>query len=488
MKKIIIYTVVLLLSIDINAQQQFTNFGNVKLFTGSNMAFFGDFVNNSTYTANAGTVIFDGSAAQTISGTSATTFYNLTFNNTFTTVPQISLGASTDIFVNNILSMGSNDIINLNGRTLTLGTSVGSPGTLSYTNGFVYGGTFTRWISASSAVMGAVATNELGHFPMGTSEGDYRPLWIDYSTDLSAGGTVSVMHNPTYPSGVIAASHVDGSWAGGTTLQGVSNSTWVVTTANGYALNGTTGIMRYGGQGFNVNQLSDLDASLTSSVVGIYGASTSVYAPVEVNRTGLATSNLVAGNIWRIGTKNISASPLPVELLSFNAVCGDNKVKLNWATASETNNNFFTVLKSTDGTVWSEISNVPGAGNSNQIINYSFTDNDYHGNIAYYRLKQTDYDGSSTWFNISSVDCNAAEFSQMSVYPNPAVDFLNIRTGSSDHLCDVKILSMEGKLCYSGTITGSASINVSILKPALYYIIVTDQVSGEQYKEKIVVN
>ncbi len=380
----------------------------------------GDFSNSGTFTHNSGTVTFTGSAAgQNITGTSSTTFYNLTFSNTYATLPQISLGAANDVTVANTLSMGSNDIINLNGRTLTLGTAVGTPGTLTYANGFMYGGTFTRWISATAAAMGAIASNELGHFPMGTVQGSYRPLWIAYPvTNLSAGGTVSVVHNPTFPPGTVVASHVDGSWAGGTTLQGVSNSTWVISTANGFAFNAVNnGAVRYGGIGFSTFTLTDLDASLAASVVGTYGASTSVNTPLEVNRTALTTANLA--NIWRIGTKNVSASPLPIELLSFDAKRNESKVDLKWITATEINNDFFTIEKSTDGNNFEFVSAVKGAGNSTSILNYTSFDNAPYEGLSYYRLKQTDYDGTHTYSNLVAVEFkNSTDFIFI-VYPNP---------------------------------------------------------------------
>ena len=119
-------------------------------------------------------------------------------------------------------------------------------------------------------------------------------------------------------------------------------------------------------------------------------------------------------------------SPLPIELLNFDAVCNGDKVSLNWATASETNNDYFTVFKSTDAVTWIEFISIPGAGNSNEVKHYSITDNDYHGNVVYYRLNQTDNNGVATWFNISSVDCYTAGEHSIKIYPNPFSTFATI--------------------------------------------------------------
>ncbi|MFM7023164.1 MAG: hypothetical protein ACKOXB_09315 [Flavobacteriales bacterium] len=103
--------------------------------------------------------------------------------------------------------------------------------------------------------------------------------------------------------------------------------------------------------------------------------------------------------------------PLPVELLHFNVLCEGDKVKFSWSTASEINNNYFTIEQSRDSKNWEEVAIVSGAGNSNTIINYeSFAENT-SGRYAYYRLKQTDFDGQYAYSKIQGVaNCyNAAD-------------------------------------------------------------------------------
>jgi len=56
--------------------------------------------------------------------------------------------------------------------------------------------------------------------------------------------------------------------------------------------------------------------------------------------------------------------------LYFNAEANDEKIDLRWATASETNNDYFTVERSKDGELWANLLNVDGAGNSSFIILY----------------------------------------------------------------------------------------------------------------------
>lgn len=100
-------------------------------------------------------------------------------------------------------------------------------------------------------------------------------------------------------------------------------------------------------------------------------------------------------------------STLPIELLEFNAKRNDRYVDLTWQTASETNNNYFTVEKSIDGLNFSSIGNLSGAGNSSSVLSYKLIDSSpTQDRISYYRLKQTDYDGTFTYSDIVSVKPN----------------------------------------------------------------------------------
>ena len=70
----------------------------------------------------------------------------------------------------------------------------------------------------------------------------------------------------------------------------------------------------------------------------------------------------------------------------------ENYVDVNWITATEINNNYFTLERSATGINFEPIGYVQGAGNSTSTINYVFKDRDPLNGIGYYRLKQTDFD------------------------------------------------------------------------------------------------
>ena len=88
---------------------------------------------------------------------------------------------------------------------------------------------------------------------------------------------------------------------------------------------------------------------------------------------------------------------LPVELLSFNAGCSEDAVIINWETASESNSDYFTVEKSTDGSNFYFVAKMNAAGNSSTVKKYSATDTEPHS-ASYYRLSQTDFNGATKVF------------------------------------------------------------------------------------------
>ena len=174
---------------------------------------------------------------------------------------------------------------------------------------------------------------------------------------------MTVTHTAVYPAKYTPALYTDLSW--GFAVQGVSESTWDVTTADGFGFTGSACI-RFGGEGFGTNVLTDLNACLSASAIATHGAATGTATVPYVNRIGLAPADLV--NSWRIGSKNITQSPLPIELLSFDAKFIENEVQTKWITATEVNNDYFTVERSVDGLNFESVGVVDGGGNSSVVI------------------------------------------------------------------------------------------------------------------------
>ncbi len=122
---------------------------------------------------------------------------------------------------------------------------------------------------------------------------------------------------------------------------------------------------------------------------------------------------------------------LPIDLLSFDAKAeGNSVVRLNWKTASEINNDFFTIERSVDARNWTEVLHKKGAGNSREILSYEAFDEDPLAGRSYYRLKQTDFDGSFDYSDIVTVFLE--EDDRPLIYPNPSNQNVFISSIESD--------------------------------------------------------
>ncbi len=142
----------------------------------------------------------------------------------------------------------------------------------------------------------------------------------------------------------------------------------------------------------------------------------------DINSTnfGVALSATKTNGALRVDHIRISVyttSTLPIELLEFTATPSGDVVLVNWVTATELNNDYFTVERTTGDGVFENIGRIEGAGNSTGLLSYSFTDEEPLPGISYYRLKQTDYDGSFSYSALVAVTFeNNVE---SAVYPNP---------------------------------------------------------------------
>ncbi|MCX6290527.1 MAG: hypothetical protein NT126_02030, partial [Bacteroidetes bacterium] len=140
--------------------------------------------------------------------------------------------------------------------------------------------------------------------------------------------------------------------------------------------------------------------------------------------TGSANKVVITGNViynttWALGSLN---SPLPIELLKFDAYPKEQMVITDWSTASEINNDYFTLERSSNGLEFYEIGKIRGAGNSSVTLNYSFPDEHPLTGISYYRLKQTDFDGRFSYSPVVMISYKKDQ--KFYLYPNPSKDIV----------------------------------------------------------------
>lgn len=110
---------------------------------------------------------------------------------------------------------------------------------------------------------------------------------------------------------------------------------------------------------------------------------------------------------------------LPVEWLDFQAkLVNDNRhTRCTWQTATELNNDYFTVERSVDGLIWESLGHVQGAGTTHDPQAYEWLDRHPYEGVSYYRIAQTDYNGALDYSVIRSVE--RKKETQFAVYPNP---------------------------------------------------------------------
>lgn len=98
------------------------------------------------------------------------------------------------------------------------------------------------------------------------------------------------------------------------------------------------------------------------------------------------------------GAKAQQNNGQPIQLVGFTVQCDNGTALIKWTTATETNNDYFTIERTTDGITYDSVGTVKGAGNSIFDINYQFTDKNPVNGTSYYRLTQTSFDGVVTPF------------------------------------------------------------------------------------------
>lgn len=143
-------------------------------------------------------------------------------------------------------------------------------------------------------------------------------------------------------------------------------------------------------------------------------------------------------------------SPLPVSLLSLEALKQTKTVLLKWVTENEINVDRYIIERSTDGTSYSAIAEV-AAFNNNQN-NYTYTDLQPIPGLNFYRLKIKDKDASYTYSPVRKVDFGSVA-DDITVYPNPVTED-RIYIASSGNLTNAILYDAAGSLIKTFRLAG----------------------------------
>lgn len=234
------------------------------------------------------------------------------------------------------------------------------------------------------------------------------------------------------------------------------------------------------------------DGGMTGVNLGVTSNYILVYRPGQTGPwTEIATANSIVGDqiffinqnlssdgYYTLATKDFTVSPLPVELVYFDATLTNGQVALSWETASEFNSSYFNILRSTDGKNWSSIGTVPAQGTSQTTLDYSLMDQNPLSGVSYYQLKMVDLNGSFHTSDIQSIN-NSRKVNQVKIYPNPTDKGL-VTVVSDEPISTLFVYNALGKTVFEAKIDSDDTylLDTQSFESGMYWI----NLNGENYK------
>ena len=219
---------------------------------------------------------------------------------------------------------------------------------------------------------------------------------------------------------------------------------------------------------------SDLRLLIDTDNDGVFTDETPISGATDIGggRYEFTGVNIADNNRFTLATANLT-TPLPIELVNFNAILNNRIVDLTWITASETNNDYFTIQRSKSALDWDDVSTVQGAGNSSATIMYHEVDYAPYLGLSFYRLKQTDFDGNFTYSEVKSINLGVSE---LRVYPNPVTNTIIVTGSQASDLEDLKLFNAAGQnVSNHMTILSRGEleliIDVSNLESGIYFFV-----------------
>lgn len=341
----------------------------------------GDWISVGSFDDRSGKVVFDGNAAQQINTTGGEAFNKLEVNK-----------ASGDLTFNSSVTIA--DSLNLASGDVILG--INDLDILSTAD--IEGGSATSYIQANSSGVVRkfiVSLSDSLSLPVGDND-DYSPFAIRMNTaTLGAGAAITINLRDATHTSITESSFITRFWS-----------------VNQSNISGTIDYDVW-------YSYTDADVSGTESFIQARKFSGSGDA---IGGTIDASNNLLSfmGHTSFSDHTGEGGTPLPVTLVSISAELDRGAVVVSWATASEIDNDYFSIQRSFDGIDFEEVGTINGRGSTKDFNEYQFRDlNPRHG-MNYYRLQQFDFDGQSEFSPVVSVN-NLFLGDQLTLllYPNP---------------------------------------------------------------------
>ncbi|MFK7908000.1 MAG: T9SS type A sorting domain-containing protein [Chitinophagales bacterium] len=165
-----------------------------------------------------------------------------------------------------------------------------------------------------------------------------------------------------------------------------------------------------------------------------------------------------------------------VEWLSFEGEVVEAGNMLNWATASEIDNEYFTIERSADGVYFEVIGVEEGAGNSSASINYQFMDRTAPSGVSYYQITQYDFDGESTSTNVISLTRGERNFDINGISPVPAINYVELSfTAMGNQNIDLTLYDLTGREMLKSVLDAQEGgnrfvVDIASLSPGIYLV------------------
>jgi len=326
-------------------------------------------------------------------------------------------------------------------------------------------------------------------FPVGDGR-DYAPIEISaplLGTDHFTAEYFDVSPDANYSRGLLQGSldHVSAEeyWildrSNGTSSVNVTLS-WEDTRSGGVDVLGELSVARWDGSEWaDHSNGGTVGSALTGDVIS--SAPITSFSPFTLSST--TTNN-------PLETDN---SPLPIQLVSFSAEVQNDQVDVSWVTASEINNDFFTVERSLSGYDWGVVTELEGAGNSTDLLAYHAVDEAPYTGVSYYRLKQTDFDGKYEYSELIAVEYNYQINVTGFVYPTIVKSggefYINLENEIGDDI-QVEMTDVQGEKVFSQTGFNQESkrkiiVEIGALEQGMY--IVTVKTIDNIFYQRIVI-
>jgi hypothetical protein len=433
----------------------------------------------SAFVHNSKKVVFDRQSAgnQTISvstGVTEEVFYDLEVS---PASGDLMLGTPTNLIIQNNLNFVSGKLnLSSSSNLLSIGTTT--------LNGAISGFGSTKYIVADAGSIKLFTTSNTAYnFPMGDNT-NYTPLDLSLTnggqSDAFIVGKVTNLKHPEMT--VTTTDFIGRYWSINPTGLAASPVYNVSYTYAASDISGTASSIypvKYSSlgwiAGFGTPGAVAMDGTASGHNVGSQ----------TFTWTGLTTFSEFSG----AG----NPSPLPIELLSFDAKpLSDNTVEVSWITASEINNNYFTVERSLDAINFEPLARVSGAGNSTLTNAYRYLDKNPARGISYYRLRQTDFNGDTEVFDPASVNLTVIG-TLVTVYPNPASEFVVVDTQcEKSGKTKIELIDISGRIVHQAEFSlqqgsNKVHIDLSAFEKGNYVLMLIDS-TGYRSVNKILIN